>query len=240
VLLAAARASSVARVPLRWATDRVSNERPAHLAFRTRAIDEALRASVESGVRQVVVLGAGLDGRPHRLTELAECTVFEVDHPASQRYKQRRAVALPRACAALHYVPVDFERVDLRSALASAGHEVAAPSFWIWEGVTMYLSRASVTATLRAIHDRSARGSRVAVTYLEPPRRRADVRSSRIVESVGEPYVGHLERDTARALFEEAGFVVMEDAGDDEWAHRWARPLNMPFSLERLAVLERA
>ncbi|MCL9797044.1 class I SAM-dependent methyltransferase, partial [Frankia sp. AgKG'84/4] len=128
---------------------------------------------------QVVILGAGLDGRVWRMPELAGRRVFEVDHPASQRDKAQRAEALaapPRPLtvasstplSAPTYVPVDFSRDDLDAALAAAGHRRRAPTVWIWEGVVPYLTRGQVLATLGVVGRRSAPGSRLVLHYHPP------------------------------------------------------------------------
>jgi methyltransferase (TIGR00027 family) len=132
------------------------------MATRTVAIDDAVRERVNP---QLVVLGAGLDGRAWRMPELADTEVFEVDHPASQRDKRDRARPLQALAGALRFVPVDFARERLADGLLAAGHQATVPTTWIWEGVLAYLTVDEVTATLRALRQRSAPGSRVVVNY---------------------------------------------------------------------------
>src|SRR5262249_46565830 len=98
---------------------------------RTIAVDEAVR---EARSPQLVILGAGLDGRAWRMRELAETTVFEVDHPDTQREKRSRIGTLAQAARDVRFVPVDFTRDSLDEALAAAGHDPARPTTWIWEG----------------------------------------------------------------------------------------------------------
>ena len=132
---------------------------------RTVAIDDAVRAHP---VPQVVIIGAGLDDRAWRLPELADVEVFEVDHPASQRDKRGRVGDLQPVAKSVRFVPVDFTRDRLDTALASAGHRPDEPTTWIWEGVVPYLSRAEVAATLHALSGRSTTGSRLVVNYQSP------------------------------------------------------------------------
>jgi methyltransferase (TIGR00027 family) len=133
---------------------------------RTVAIDDAVRARLAP---QLVIMGAGLDGRAWRMPELADADVYEVDHPASQQDKRERLGALRRPLAkSLRFVPVDFTRDRLDPALASAGHQDTVPTTWIWEGVVPYLGRAEVAATMDAVRGRSAPGSRVVVNYQSP------------------------------------------------------------------------
>jgi methyltransferase (TIGR00027 family) len=143
------------------------------MAPRTVAIDDAVREALgrPDPATQLVILGAGLDGRVWRMAELAGVAAFEVDHPASQRDKRDRARNLAAgagAGASPAYVSVDLSRDDLAAALAAAGHRRALATVWIWEGVVPYLTRAEVTRTLRTITDRSAPGSRLIIHYQTP------------------------------------------------------------------------
>jgi methyltransferase (TIGR00027 family) len=129
---------------------------------RTLAIDEAVMAKLHS---QLVILGAGLDGRAWRMRELAEVDVFEVDHPASQAEKQSRLDRLEPAAKSIRFVPVDLSRDPLADALAAAGHDRLLPTTWIWEGVIPYLTRDEVEKSLGAIARISAPGSRLVISY---------------------------------------------------------------------------
>lgn len=130
---------------------------------RTVAIDDAVR---DRPGAQVVILGAGLDGRAWRMPELAGVPVFEVDQPASQRDKRDRAAALPGTPPA--FVPVDFRRDDLGFALAAAGHRAGMATTWVWEGVVPYLTAPQVAATVAVVAACSAPGSRLIVNYQAP------------------------------------------------------------------------
>jgi methyltransferase (TIGR00027 family) len=132
---------------------------------RTVAIDAAVRAGPTA---QVVILGAGLDGRAWRMTELAGAEVYEVDHPASQQDKRARVADLSPVAGALRWVPVDFGRDRLGDTLDAAGHNADVPTSWVWEGVVAYLSRPDVEATVAAVAARSAPGSSLVVNYQAP------------------------------------------------------------------------
>jgi len=115
-----------------------------------------------------VILGAGLDGRAWRMPELADVDVYEVDHPASRRDKRDRLGDREPVARSVRFVPVDFTRDRLDTALEAAGHRAGEPTTWVWEGVVPYLSRADVTATVRVVAARSAPGSRFVVEYHVP------------------------------------------------------------------------
>ncbi|MEZ5408541.1 MAG: class I SAM-dependent methyltransferase [Acidimicrobiales bacterium] len=134
------------------------------LTARTILIDEAIE---EAANPQVVVLGAGLDARAWRLAALAGVAVWEVDHPASQADKRDRIGRRRLVARSVRFVPVDFAVDSLDGALAGAGHLAERPTTWVWEGVVMYLTRAQVAATMAAVGERSAPGSRLVVNYEE-------------------------------------------------------------------------
>ncbi len=141
--------------------------------FTTR-LRRSFSARKESGVsprpytqleRQLVILGAGYDGRAWRMPELAGIKVFEVDHPATQSDKRAHLAELPPATGIVSFVSIDFERESLGAALDRAGHDRSSPTCWIWEGVVMYLTRDAMRATLADIARRSAPGSTLIVNY---------------------------------------------------------------------------
>jgi methyltransferase (TIGR00027 family) len=138
-----------------------------HMVLRTRAIDAHLLAALRSGVDQLVILGAGLDARAWRLPALKDVTVFEIDHPATQRYKRSR-IAGKSPPADLRYVAVDFEKERFVDGLERAGFRSEAPSVWIWEGVTMYLPLSAIHDSLAQLTSLAAPGSQLEMTYRVP------------------------------------------------------------------------
>jgi len=175
------------------------------MVARTRAIDAGLLAAASP---QLVILGAGLDGRAWRMPELRDVVVFEVDHPDSQKAKQARAAALVPE-ARVVFVPVDFERDALDDQLARAGHDPTRPTTWIWEGVVMYLTPADVEATLAVIARRSAPTSRLMVLYHSPAVLLKIV--GPIVRRLGEPLRSVFTAEQMRALLSRHGFTVVSD-----------------------------
>ncbi|MCA9596773.1 MAG: SAM-dependent methyltransferase [Myxococcales bacterium] len=211
--------------------------------LRTAAIDEAVRRSVDAGTRQVMVLGAGLDARAWRMPELAECVVFELDHPSTQAYKRERVAELDPLCREVRHCAIDFEHQTLGGVLGDAGFDASRPSMWIWEGVTMYLTPEAVDATLTAIAELSAPGSRLAVTYLPhdyavPWLQRAGEIGARVI---GEHLRARHEPAKLRGRLEDHGFELESDTWAGEWATgRWSEQERARLRVwERLAVARR-
>lgn len=215
-----------------------------HVALRTRAIDDALREGLARGAAQLVLLGAGLDSRAYRIDALAGARVYEVDFPSTHRYKIERmaGVAAP-GDRHVARVAIDFERDRLGDVLTSAGFDPKAPSFWIWEGVTIYLTVDTIAATLRAVGELAAPGSRLTVTYTQPGRRRGrawvEALAPILGSAVSEPLRGMIETRALDALLDAAGFAPVSDESALDWAARYWPGEAHAREWERLAVAER-
>ncbi|MBW8812144.1 MAG: class I SAM-dependent methyltransferase [Caulobacterales bacterium] len=177
------------------------------MAARSRFAEDSLAVAVARGVRQAVVLGAGLDTsglrNPHADQGLR---TFEVDHPATQAWKLKRiADAGLSAPASLIFAAIDLEREDLGHGLLAAGFDPHQPAFFLWLGVVPYLRPAAISATLRYIA--GVPGAEVVFDYSEPlenypPDRRAEmVALGSHAAQAGEPWLSHFDpADIAREL----------------------------------------
>lgn len=187
------------------------------MAPRTIAIDDAIR---EHPTEQVVILGAGLDARAWRMDELANATVFEVDHPASQDDKRERLGRRTAVSGDVRFVATDFVEQGLGEALGRAAHRVDRATTWVWEGVVPYLTAAQVAATVAAVQTRSAPGSRLVVNYQVRSAKaaigrligRAMMRLARRDDPwSAEPHRSHWTPDQLSALLDDNGFTTLHD-----------------------------
>jgi len=138
------------------------------MLVRTRYIDERLTRAVRGGATQIVILGAGFDTRAHRFADLLKDTaIIEIDHPTTQEYKKRRVdAALDGAPPNVVYASVDFTREGLADGLRRAGFRRDLKTYFICEGVSMYVPEDGIRATLTAIATESAPGSALLLEYL--------------------------------------------------------------------------
>ncbi len=189
----------------------------AMMAARSVAVDDAIR---ERAAPQVVVVGAGLDGRAWRMPELAQVAVFEVDRPEPSRDKRQRLAGRPALAARVVFVTVARDFADLDGALAAAGHDAARPTTWVWEGVVPYLEADAVHATLARLAARSPAGSRVVVNYqersLRAPLMRLLVRGAFLLGGRRSPWAAEPWRSTwtvagMHDALRRAGFHVQRD-----------------------------
>jgi methyltransferase (TIGR00027 family) len=211
--------------------------------LRTAAIDEAVRAGLAAGIDPLVVLGAGLDARAFRMPELAAAAVYELDHPETQADKRDRVRALSPLAGSLAFCAIDFEKQRIGEVLPRAGFDPARPSFWIWEGVSMYLTPAAIRATLDEIAAAAADQSGLAMTYSPPTSASQIARrtAQAIAGLIGEPLHGRMETRAAHALLDERGFRVELDESAIDWAARYWPPSEhrRARAYERLIVARR-
>jgi methyltransferase (TIGR00027 family) len=200
----------------------------AFVAARSRYAEDELAGSFMRGVRQYVVLGAGLDTFAYRNPYAPELKVFEVDHPDTQAWKMERlraaCIAIPES---LSFVPVNFENEELAQVLKTApGFDTARPAFFSLLGVTPYLTREGLLITLRAIASMPA-GSGVVLDYAVPAaslnlldRIGLSMLSARVVK-IGETFRLFLEPQEFSEMLRTLRFVCTEDLGQQEINSRY-------------------
>ncbi|KQY32407.1 methyltransferase [Nocardia sp. Root136] len=183
-------------------------------AARARFAEDRVAAAVAGGVRQVVVLGAGLDTFAYRNPH-PELRVFEVDHPATQAWKRQRLVAadIDRPDT-LTFVPVDFETQVLAKELESAGFIRSEPAVFVWLGVVFYLTPGAAQSTLDYLAGQ-AEPVEVIFDYLQPAETDEDrahlkARADRLA-AVGEPLFSYFTPDDIAAQLHALGFTDVED-----------------------------
>ncbi len=199
----------------------------AFLVMRSRFAEDELARAVARGVRQYVVLGAGLDTFAYRNPYGSRLKVFEVDHPATQKWKRSRLreqdIAIPRS---LTFAPVDFEKQKLAARLKAAGFRSNRPAFFSWLGVTIYLTADAVRETSRFAAS-CAKGSGLVFDFAPPAAELGEQERSAVtaraaqLAKIGEPWLSYFSpgplADELRAL----GFSSAESTGAAELNRRY-------------------
>jgi methyltransferase (TIGR00027 family) len=198
-----------------------------HFAGRSRFAEDAAEAALDKGVKQIVILGAGYDTYACRCKAKPDTRIFEVDQPQTQLRKLERlarvGMHIPQS---LIFVSVDFEHEALADNLVEAGFDPALPSFFIWLGVTYYLSKESVAATLRYIGSLPA--AEIVLDYINPlpedlsPEAKAIIESmSRRIADLGEPIRTRLDTEALHADMKKSGLYVLEDLAPSDIFNRF-------------------
>jgi methyltransferase (TIGR00027 family) len=189
----------------------------AFLSARSRIAEDTLAELVGQGLRQYVILGAGLDTFAYR-NPWPELRVWEVDHPATQGWKRERlaqaAIVIPTPAP---FVPVDFAEQDLEQALVASGLDLGKPTFFSWLGVAPYLERPAIDALLGFVADASATGGGIVFDYFVPPhtqplmvRLMLALRRWRL-KKIGEPWRTHFDPAELVAQLKALGFRDVTD-----------------------------
>jgi methyltransferase (TIGR00027 family) len=164
-----AEAESEVRLNLAHLRSLVGRSLRASMMARNRYTEDELVRSILRGVRQYIILGAGLDTFAYR-NSFEDLRVFEVDHPATQAWKRRRleeaAIPIP---ASLTFVSVDFGRQMITDALRRSGFRSDEPAFFSFIGVTRYLSREELLSVFNSIRSLMRAGSEIVVDFYAPP-----------------------------------------------------------------------
>jgi methyltransferase (TIGR00027 family) len=196
------------------------------VVVRSRFAEDEWAAAIARGVRQYVVLGAGLDTSAYRHAD-APGRMFEVDLPSTQAWKRARLQEVGiEPPPSLSYVPVDFETISLAQGLAGAGFDPAKPAFFSWLGVSMYLEEASVVETLRFIAG-CAPGSAVVFDYIVPfstlplMMRIAMEQLAVRLAANGEPWKAHFEPAALSATLSSLGFSACRSWAPEELNARY-------------------
>jgi methyltransferase (TIGR00027 family) len=203
--------------------DRVVPGARSSAVARTRLIDDLLLAALPE-TDQVVILGAGYDCRAYRIPALARRAVFEVDHPDTLARKQRRLAGTH--VEHVRFVGTDFDRRSAADALATTDYDSTRRTFFIWEGVTNYLTAAAVDATFRWL-GAVAPGSTVAFTYVHaavlnaPQSLCGAERLLRDLARLGEPWTFGLDPAETPAYLRARGLTLVEDLGADAYRERY-------------------
>jgi methyltransferase (TIGR00027 family) len=186
--------------------------------FRTVVLDDAIRS--KAPYRQLVILGAGLDSRAWRMPEMAEAVVYEVDHPDTQSLKQQRTAGIKPLAEQVRFVPVDFTRDDLASKLRASGYDRNQKTFWLWEGVTMYLTPEQVAQNLSSIAALSSSGSRLALTYMA--KKDGKIPKSWFLTLIGEPVRSAFSVEEFERMASAAGWKTASNTGITDWKPKFA------------------
>ena len=197
-------------------------------AARSRIAEDGLASSVERGVRQIVILGAGLDTFALRNPHGARIRIYEADHPATQTWKRQRLAEAQLALPPwLILVPVDFERDDLGETLVGAGFQQNSPAFFTWLGVVPYLTLDAIGRTLDYMA--SIQQSEVVFDYMEPPQafseemRELVTKRTEQLEKMDERWASRFEPAGIAAILRSHGFCDIEDINFQQITSRFGR-----------------
>ncbi len=200
----------------------------AFVVMRSRYAEDALADATRRGVRQYVVLGAGLDTFAYRNPYAARVNVLEVDHPSTQAWKRNRLregrIGIP---SSLTFAPVDFEKQTLADGLERAGFRRSAAAVFSWLGVVVYLTRAAVMQTLQFVASSAAPRSEIVFdlllphSFLSEQQKRSREATMRRVAALGEPWLSFFDPWRLAEELGKMGYAHVEILGPEQANRRY-------------------
>lgn len=205
---------------------------------RTRYIDDVLKRSLEAGIDQLVILGAGFDSRAYRIDGIENVRVFEADLPGIGKLKKKRLEKVLGAVPEnVTLVGIDFDRQNLEDVLRAAGFQPGKRTLFIWEGVTQYLTAEAVSSTLEFVSGASGAGSAIVFTYV----RRGIIDGTdrpewmqgflAFAERIGSPLVFGLNPAELEPYLFDRGLRLIDDVGATEYQELYLKPLGRELSV---------
>lgn len=210
----------------------------ANIACRKHFIDDKLDEALKH-IDAVVVLGAGLDTLAYRLTRRIRIPIFEVDLPVNIAMKAKTVRrVLGQLPLSVRLVALDFERDDLLTSLAEYGYRADHRAFFICEGVTQYLTEDGVRRTLEGLRAAAA-GSRFVFTYvrrdfIDGSNRYGTRALYRSTRERGQLWQFGLEPAEVAPFLAEYGWRLVEQAGPEEFLHRYVEPAGRALQTSQL------
>jgi methyltransferase (TIGR00027 family) len=201
---------------------------------RVRYFDDFIRTSINEGLEQLVILGAGYDTRAYRIEDLkGKVIIFEVDHPDTQCVKVEKIKkifgSIPNNVT---FVSIDFETETLSQKLFNSGYERSKKTLFVMEGLIMYLPPEAVERTLSFISRNSSKGSSIIFDYypesvidgtseLEVGKNIMD-----FVAQLGEPLKFGIEEGTVGAFLTERGFSSVQNVTAEKYKKMYFHGIN--------------
>ncbi len=199
-----------------------------HLS-RSHHYDKIVKEGLSKGAEQYVILGAGLDSRPYRLANQADnCRIFEVDHPATSKFKREHLRLAGIKTDHVTYVEVDFTKEKAQDRLLEEGFKKDVRTLFTWEGVIMYLNDEAVTDVLKFVASLPS-GSSITFDYffedvITNPGKfsEAEVQMD-YLKKINEPYTFGTNLEDMEKYVSDRGLELVENLGPDDLNSRYLK-----------------
>lgn len=217
------------------------------MVMRSRYAEDEFSSAMERGLTRYVILGAGLDSFAYRRRDLAASVqVFEVDHPATQKWKQQRLLELGvHQPSNLIFLPLDLNEQTLLNGFRAGGYPLQKPAFLSWLGVTQYLAEDAVFRILQQVAS-LAPGTEIVFTYIVPQGTLDDENQrlftifAQSTARRGEPWLTFFETAKLTRRLQELGFAQIKNVSTEEANARYFAGRSDALRVPRLEHLMRA
>jgi len=202
-----------------------------HLIARTKHVDKIFLEEIANGVEQIVILGAGYDSRAYRFSDrLAGIKVFELDFPGTQALKKKRLKKLfNKIPENVIHVPIDFTARTIEDVLKESEFDTKKRTFFIWEGVSMYLTEVAVDLVLKFVSENAVSASSIVWDYAYKsfidgkyiPK--GGLEAAEHAKKNGEPYIFGVKRDEMPGFMKDRGFEIVSHLSPKDMENLYLR-----------------
>ncbi len=243
-----------------WLGNKIIPGMHEHLISRTRYIDDLIEKSTFANIEQYVILGAGYDSRAHRLKLPSKLKIFEVDQSEVQELKRLRLPDNMPNRESITYVDIDFNHQFLKEQLINVGFDQNKSTIFTLEGVSQYISREALDATLKEVADLNPNSnSKIFISYVNKLLKedskacfgkgysKPDKAVSFITNSaakMGEPWISFYSDEEIESILSQNNFTLIENKTLADLNSKYFTPVgrtipeNHIFKLEHFVIAE--
>ena len=243
-----------------WLGNKIIPGMHEHLISRTRHIDDLIAKSTFANIEQYVILGAGYDSRAHRLKLPSKLKIFEVDQSEVQELKRLRLPDNMPNRESITYVDIDFNHQSLKEQLINVGFDQNKSTIFTLEGVSQYISRESLDATLKEVADLNPNSnSKIFISYVnkllkedskacfgkgysKPEKAVSFITNS--AAKMGEPWISFYSAEEIESILSQNNFTLIENKTLADLNSKYFTPVgrtipeNHIFKLEHFVIAE--
>ena len=243
-----------------WLGNKIIPGMHEHLISRTRYIDDLIEKSTFANIEQYVILGAGYDSRAHRLKLPSKLKIFEVDQSEVQELKRLRLPDNMPNRESITYVDIDFNHQSLKEQLMNVGFDQNKSTIFTLEGVSQYISREALDATLKEVADLNPNSnSKIFISYVnkllkedskacfgkgysKPEKAVSFITNS--AAKMGEPWISFYSAEEIESILSQNNFTLIENKTLADLNSKYFSPVgrtipeNHIFKLEHFVIAE--
>ena len=243
-----------------WLGNKIIPGMHEHLISRTRYIDDLIEKSTFANIEQYVILGAGYDSRAHRLKLPSTLKIFEVDQSEVQELKRLRLPDNMPNRESITYVDIDFNHQSLKEQLINVGFDQNKSTIFTLEGVSQYISREALDATLKEVADLNPNSnSKIFISYVnkllkedskacfgkgysKPEKAVSFITNS--AAKMGEPWISFYSAEEIESILSQNNFTLIENKTLADLNSKYFTPVgrtipeNHIFKLEHFVIAE--
>lgn len=243
-----------------WLGNKIIPGMHEHLISRTRYIDDLIEKSTFANIEQYVILGAGYDSRAHRLKLPSKLKIFEVDQSEVQELKRLRLPDNMPNREIITYVGMDFNHQSLKEELINVGFDQNKSTIFTLEGVSQYISREALDATLKEVADLNPNSnSKIFISYVnkllkedskacfgkgysKPEKAVSFITNS--AAKMGEPWISFYSAEEIESILSQNNFTLIENKTLADLNSKYFTPVgrtipeNHIFKLEHFVIAE--